>query len=173
MSRWERGTSGNVLGRPKSASIVARAVAERTNGGAEIVERVLAIARGEDRTMCSASVRWAAIEWCSDRLWGRAAQSIELTAPDAPAGARFSDLDDANLSTDEMRELVTACDRIAELQAKARRPALKTMPLHELEPIAVAAGQSEEQAREGLRQQHRELRSMPLVAAGEEDPDAA
>lgn len=123
---WERGRSGNPSGRPRSASLVARAVADRTGGGAEIVERILAIARGEDKTIASERSRTWAWEWLGDRLWGRPAQSLELTSPDEPRAARVR-FDDSALTTDELREIVAASATLERLTAKAaggsRRPA--------------------------------------------------
>jgi len=140
-------------------------------------KKVLAIARHEDPKITSErSVTWA-LEWLADRLWGRPVASIELTAPDARGAveARFFEaLNGADLSDDDLRTIL----RADEIVAKARAAAIKAMPLAQLESVAiaeaVAAGQTEEQAREDLRRQQRELRSMLLAelkraAAGETD----
>lgn len=169
-SRWVKGgPSPNPGGRPKSAAIVAKAIAEKTNGGAEIVERVLAIARGEDTEIRSERSRTWALEFLADRVWGRPAMSLELTAPDGQR--RSSDpldgLDDSALTTDEMRQIVQACDTVERLTAKARAKTIKVMSVRDLEQVvidgAVAAGQTEEQAREELRRRDRELKRMPLA----------
>src|ERR1044071_499133 len=90
---YKPGQSGNPGGRPRSASLVARAVSERTGGGAEIVETMLRIARGEDKTYTERS-RFAAWEWLADRLWGRAPMELEVTATAGP-GADFRAIADS------------------------------------------------------------------------------
>jgi hypothetical protein len=154
--RWVRGgPSPNPGGRPKSATLVARAVAEKTDGGREIVDRVLAIARGEDATISSERSRTWALEWLADRVWGKPISSIELVgnAPQVPPRI------DANLSDEEMREIIRCCDRVAELQAKAVRRA----PLAQLQEIA--AGESPESAAQ-IRARGMSSAELRRVAAG-------
>ena len=77
LKSWQPGVSGNPTGRPKGFGALVR---EKTHDGAMLVRIVMKMLRSDDvRTQ-----QWA-IEWLSDRGWGRPVQSTELSGPDGAA----------------------------------------------------------------------------------------
>jgi hypothetical protein len=123
-TRWKPGASGNPSGRTKAATHVAKLVREATRDGAEIVETVLAIARGTVATMASERSRTWALEWLADRAFGRPAQSLELSLGEAPRRPSFDGF------TIEELEILAKLDRpLEEREADEReRKALHTVP---------------------------------------------
>jgi hypothetical protein len=78
---WQKGTSGNISGRPKGSAGLARYIAEKTNGGQELVDRLLELSRtGPQREA------FAATAALIDRLVGRPHSSSEVSvAVSAPS----------------------------------------------------------------------------------------
>jgi len=68
------GQSGNPIGRPKGFGSLIR---EKTNDGAKLVAIVMKMLRSDDQR----TQQWA-IEWLSDRGWGRPVQATEISGPD-------------------------------------------------------------------------------------------
>jgi hypothetical protein len=101
-TRWRAGTSGNPGGRTKASVEVAKLVRAATKDGAELVDLVLAIARGTHETIKSERSRTWALEWLADRAFGRPVQSIELQMPEAARPLNFAVLSDAELEAIEV-----------------------------------------------------------------------
>jgi hypothetical protein len=76
--RFKAGQSGNPDGRPRGTREFAELIAEETRGGAELVEYALAVLRSRSQ---KAPKVWA-VEYLTERMLGRAPQSIELSGKD-------------------------------------------------------------------------------------------
>lgn len=97
-TKFKPGQSGNPRGRPRAATQLARMIRDQTEDGAELVRRVLAIARGLDRAAEDAkSIRWA-LDWLADRTFGKPQQTIEIV------GSEQSPPPDYSVLTDEEAE---------------------------------------------------------------------
>ena len=91
LSPWQPGQSGNPSGRPKGTRDLAGYVLETTDGGKELVDALLSIARGvmpnvaaqessrprKDQQVRSAD-RLKAIEMLLDRGFGRSPQQLDI-----------------------------------------------------------------------------------------------
>ena len=91
LSPWQPGQSGNPSGRPKGTRDLAGYVLETTDGGKELVDALLCIARGvmpnvaaqessrprKDQQVRSAD-RLKAIEMLLDRGFGRSLQQLDI-----------------------------------------------------------------------------------------------
>jgi hypothetical protein len=73
---WKKGQSGNPGGRPKAFYALAKLIHAETRNGAELVERVLKIARGQDTTLDDPKSRTWALDWLSDRGFGKPQQDV-------------------------------------------------------------------------------------------------
>lgn len=108
-TRWKPGQSGNRDGRSKAAALVSRMVRERTGDGSTIVEAVVSIAAGTHPTIKSERSRLWALDWLSDRAFGRAVTpvAVDLDIGTRPEGlpVDYSVLTDAEA---EAYELITA-----------------------------------------------------------------
>ena len=90
LSPWQPGQSGNPSGRPKGTRDLAGYVLETTDGGKELVDSLLCIARGiipvavqeDSRPRTGQQVRPAdqlkAIEMLLDRGFGRSPQQLDI-----------------------------------------------------------------------------------------------
>lgn len=124
-TRWKRGgPSPNPGGRTKAAVHVAKLVREATDDGRELVTAIVAISRGLVPSMASERSRTWALEWLADRVFGRAAMSVELSfGDDAPPKRR-------NYDALTMLEL----EQLTELMGKLEQPsdelkALRAAPI--------------------------------------------
>ena len=112
LSTWQPGQSGNHSGRPKGTRDLAGYVLESTDGGKELVDALVAIARGfmpdvagqeGSRPRKDQQVRPAdqlkAIEMLLDRGFGRSPQQLDIAHS-------VSDRPFANLSDETLRLLV-------------------------------------------------------------------
>src|SRR5712692_3697306 len=82
--RFKAGQSGNPDGRPRGTREFAELIAGETRGGEELVEFALKVFRGEEEFRSEDqwnAMRWAA-EYLTERMLGRAPQTIELTGKD-------------------------------------------------------------------------------------------
>jgi hypothetical protein len=137
-TRWQRGRSGNPGGRTKAAAHVAKLVREATDDGRELVKTIAAISRGEIPTMASERSQTWALEWLADRVFGRAAMSVELSfGDDAPPKRRNYD----RLTLQELEQLT-------ELMGKLEQPsdelkALRAAPLAPPSPCSASRRQSQ------------------------------
>ena len=108
LSPWKPGQSGNPSGRPKGTRDLAGYVLETTDGGRELVDALVSIARGvmpnvavqeDTRPRKDQQVRPAdqlkAIEMLLDRGFGRSPQQLDIahSVSDRP----FANLSDATL----------------------------------------------------------------------------
>ena len=108
LSPWQPGQSGNPSGRPKGTRDLAGYVLETTDGGRELVDALVSIARGvmpnvavqeDTRPRKDQQVRPAdqlkAIEMLLDRGFGRSPQQLDIahSVSDRP----FANLSDATL----------------------------------------------------------------------------
>lgn len=79
---WPKGQSGNKGGRPKGFKGLAREIQERTGDGRDLVEFALKVFKGEPLVEGGPTpkleLRWQALEWLSDRGFGKPVQSIDL-----------------------------------------------------------------------------------------------
>lgn len=75
---FQPGVSGNPSGRPKQFAGILR---ERTEQGEELVAFALNVLRGKpiDGEKPSLKLRMQALEWCTDRGWGKAVAIVEHT----------------------------------------------------------------------------------------------
>ena len=112
LSPWQPGQSGNPSGRPKGTRDLAGYVLETTDGGKELVDALICIARGvmpnvaaqeSSRPRKDQQVRPAdqlkAIEMLLDRSFGRSPQQLDIAHS-------VSDRPFANLSDETLRLLV-------------------------------------------------------------------
>lgn len=86
---WKPGESGNPGGRPKGFSAFVRA--KVGDSGEKLVEAALLIASGKpkerqaffgENVRVTARERMLAVEYLTDRGWGKAPQTVELTGVD-------------------------------------------------------------------------------------------
>lgn len=104
-TRFQPGNRANPNGRPLASVKLQKLLAAETQDGIEIVKTVLGIVRGKDRKCKSeASKRWA-LDWCSDRLWGKSKQVIEMEPGTGQPQADYSALSDSDLS--ELERIMT------------------------------------------------------------------
>lgn len=99
-SQWRKGAASRSR---RDDGPIVKMIREQTRDGAELVELLLSVARGQLTTMDDAKSR----RWAIDRLWdrgyGKVAQVIELPhTDDAPP------LDDAPWSDEELAVLAKA-----------------------------------------------------------------
>lgn len=80
--RFKKGVSPNPGGRPKAAKLIAQLIRDQTRDGAELVELVLAIARGQNAEFKAEASRLWAIRWLSDRAFGYAPMTIAIEPPE-------------------------------------------------------------------------------------------
>ena len=120
LSPWQPGQSGNPSGRPKGTRDLASYVLETTDGGKELVDALLSIARGTmpnvatqegSRPRKDQQVRPAdqlkAIEMLLDRGFGRSPQQLDIAHS-------VSDRPLADLSDDVLRLLVENARQLKE-----------------------------------------------------------
>ena len=120
LSPWKPGQSGNPSGRPRGTRDLASYVLETTDGGKELVDALVSIARGAmpnvpvqkgSRSRKDQQVRPAdqlkAIEMLLDRGFGRSPQQLDiaLSVCDRPF---------ANLSDETLRMLVENAEQLKE-----------------------------------------------------------
>jgi hypothetical protein len=100
---------------------VAKLVREATDDGRELVTTIAAISRGEIPTMASERSRTWALEWLADRVFGRAAQSIDLTFGDDMPRKRLNyerlTLEEAEILVVLMAKLGQPSDELKALRA--------------------------------------------------------
>ena len=117
---WKPGQSGNPSGRPKGTRDLAGYVLETTDGGKELIDSLLCIARGivpnipvqeGSRPRKDQQVRPAdqlkAIEMLLDRGFGRSPQQLDVAHS-------VSDRPFANLSDETLRLLVENAEQLEE-----------------------------------------------------------
>jgi hypothetical protein len=129
---FPRGVSPNPGGRPKAVVELQRRLLEKTNDGVELEDFALRVMRGQEEDMQDARSRLAMHAWISDRMFGRAPQSVDVTMNDAvitPEQAAM--LEALKLSPHSRRS------RIAELKARAVEAVVTTT--EEPEPISELA----------------------------------
>lgn len=115
---FPKGTSPNPGGRPKAAIAMAKLIRDSTRDGAEVVEFMLAVLRGdgeigppEDRRPLPSDLkdgksrRWAA-EQLLDRGFGKAPQTIEIAAQ----GEAVAMPDMSGLPLEELRRIAAGED---------------------------------------------------------------
>ena len=120
LSPWKPGQSGNTSGRPKGTRDLAGYVLETTDGGKELVDALVAIARGimpnvaaqeGSRPRKDQQVRPAdqlkAIEMLLDRGFGRSPQQLDIAYS-------VTDRPFANLSDETLRLLVENARQLEE-----------------------------------------------------------
>ena len=120
LSPWQPGQSGNPSGRPKGTRDLASYVLETTDGGKELVDALLSIARGTmpnvatqegSRPRKDQQVRPAdqlkAIELLLDRGFGRSPQQLDVAHS-------VSDRPSAHLSDEVLRMLVANAQQLKE-----------------------------------------------------------
>lgn len=91
---WRPGQSGNPGGRPKGVSSKIR---ELTRDGADILEYLARLVRGEERGARHAD-RVRGAELLADRLWGRAVEtSVQVQLSSEAAGAALPDVSSETL----------------------------------------------------------------------------
>ena len=120
LSPWKPGQSGNPSGRPRGTRDLAGYVLETTNGGKELVDALLSIARGAmpsvalqegSRPRKDQQVRPAdqlkAIEMLLDRGFGRSPQQLDIahSVTDRPL---------EHLSDETLRLLVESAEQLKE-----------------------------------------------------------
>jgi len=118
LSPWQPGQSGNPSGRPKGTRDLAGYVLETTDGGKELVDALVSIARGTmpnvavqegSRTRKDQQVRPAdqlkAIEMLLDRGFGRSPQQLDVAHS-------VSDRPLAHLSDEVLRMLVANAQQL-------------------------------------------------------------
>jgi len=120
LSPWKPGQSGNPNGRPKGTRDLAGYVLETTDGGKELVDALLSLARGivpnvpvqeGSRPRKDQQVRPAdqlkAIEMLLDRGFGRSPQQLDVahSVSDRPLG---------HLSDETLRLLVESAEQLKE-----------------------------------------------------------
>jgi len=76
--QFKPGQSGNPEGRPRGTKEFAELIAKETRGGAELVEYALAVLRSKS---AKAPKVWA-VEYLTERMLGKAPQTIELSGND-------------------------------------------------------------------------------------------
>ena len=120
LSPWKPGQSGNPSGRPRGTRDLAGYVLETTDGGKELVDALLSLARGivpnvavqeGSRPRKDQQVRPAdqlkAIEMLLDRGFGRAPQQVDIAHS-------VTDRPFANLSDETLRLLVESAEQLKE-----------------------------------------------------------
>ena len=120
LSPWTLGQSGNPSGRPRGTRDLAGYVLETTDGGKELVDALVSIARGVmpnvpvqegSRPRKDQQVRPAdqlkAIEMLLDRGFGRAPQQVDIAHS-------VTDRPFANLSDETLRLLVESAEQLKE-----------------------------------------------------------
>ena len=120
LSPWKPGQSGNPSGRPRGTRDLAGCVLETTDGGKELVDALLSLARGivpnvavqeGSRPRKDQQVRPAdqlkAIEMLLDRGFGRAPQQVDIAHS-------VTDRPFANLSDETLRLLVESAEQLKE-----------------------------------------------------------
>jgi len=120
LSPWQPGQSGNPSGRPKGTRDLAGYVLETTDGGKELVDALVSIARGVmpnvaaqegSRPRKDQQVRPAdqlkAIEMLLDRGFGRSPQQLDIAH-------NVTDRPLAHLSDETLRLLVESADQLKE-----------------------------------------------------------
>jgi len=120
LSPWQPGQSGNPSGRPKGTRDLAGYVLETTDGGKELVDALVSVARGVmpnvpvqegSRPRKDQQVRPAdqlkAIEMLLDRGFGRSPQQLDIAHS-------VSDRPFANLSDEMLRLLVESAEQLKE-----------------------------------------------------------
>lgn len=110
---WEPGKSGNARGRPKNS--LAAAV-RRIVQVDELARAVYDIAFGEGVKLGEITMpatfeqrRWA-IEWLSDRGYGKPVQSVELDA--VVSGGESTAVDMSKLTTEELKGMVLLLEKV-------------------------------------------------------------
>ena len=118
LSPWQPGQSGNPSGRPKGTRDLAGYVLETTDGGKELVDALICIARGvmpnvaaqessrprKDQQVRSAD-RLKAIEMLLDRGFGRSPQQLDVAHS-------VTDRPFANLSDETLQLLVESAKQL-------------------------------------------------------------
>ena len=113
LTPWQPGQSGNPSGRPKGTRDLAHYVMQATNGGEELIDALICIARGElpgvkpangvrprKSQVVRPSDRLKAIEMLLERGFGKAPQELQS----GPDGAMSEQL--AALSEEQLRAIV-------------------------------------------------------------------
>lgn len=72
---WSKGKSGNPNGRPKDP--FPKLIRESTREGNILVKKALSLLESEDE-----NIQIKALQWLSDRGWGKAAQPLEFGGQD-------------------------------------------------------------------------------------------
>lgn len=94
--RFRPGVSGNPGGRPKGVAYAREYIEAQTEGGKALIDFHLGVMRGEVKLTIAAKnddglplVRVPEVkemqhsaDWLADRLWGKAAQALELSGAD-------------------------------------------------------------------------------------------
>jgi hypothetical protein len=73
---WTKGVSGNPSGRPKGAAGIAKYIAEQTENGQELVDRLLVLSRSADSPVRESTAATFAL---LDRLIGKPMSPSEVT----------------------------------------------------------------------------------------------
>lgn len=102
---WQKGQSGNPTGRAKGFKGLAQEIQKRTNDGRDLVEFALKVFAGvaltEGGQTPKLELRWQALEWLSDRGFGKPVQSVDLNVSEG--GPTHMDL--ANATPEELAVL--------------------------------------------------------------------
>lgn len=78
------GQTGNPGGRPKAIAVMVQEILKRTHDGKDLVDWAYRIWRGEVKPLGRKPLpqeRFLALQWMTERGWGRAPVQIDVTAP--------------------------------------------------------------------------------------------